>query len=210
MYICIYLVLGSANNSTISIQTINILRWVLVASILIYAVPIFFYVVLFGNGHVFFEVLLGAFSFLFYTPTYLNILNIYSLCRIDDISWGTKGLDSGSDKNANLKDSWRLIKFVHVAKYVIWNIILSAFLLTLGASYAPRFYVTVIMIIIIGVSMSLKITVAVIYMFIYKCKSCGGNQEARPVSESTIRDTIEKYDKQIREDIKNNLNSMKE
>ena len=119
--------------------------------------------------------LLGAFSFLFYTPTYLNILNIYSLCRIDDISWGTKGLDSGSDKNANLKDSWRLIKFVHVAKYVIWNILLSALLLTLGASYGPRFFVTVIMIVIIGVSMSLKITVAVIYMFIYKCKSCGGN-----------------------------------
>ena len=93
MYICIYLVLGSATNSTISIQTINILRWVLVASLLIYAVPIFFYVVLFGNGHVFFEVLLGAFSFLFYTPTYLNILNIYSLCRIDDISWASQDND---------------------------------------------------------------------------------------------------------------------
>jgi chitin synthase len=43
---------------------------------------------------------MGAFSFLFYGPTYLNILNIYSLCRIDDISWGTKGLDAaGSSKN---------------------------------------------------------------------------------------------------------------
>lgn len=116
---------------------------------------------------------LGAFSFLFYTPTYLNILNIYSLCRIDDISWGTKGLDSGSDKNAHLKDSWRLIKFVHVSKYVVWNILLSALLLTLGANYGPRFYVTVIMIGIIGATMSLKIVVAVIYMMIYRCKTCG-------------------------------------
>ena len=31
---------------------------------------------------------------MFYGPTYLNILNIYSICRIDDISWGTKGLDA--------------------------------------------------------------------------------------------------------------------
>ena len=176
--------MGTANNQTVSIDTINTLRWLLLASILIYAVPIFFYNILFGNGHIFCEVLLGAFSFLFYTPTYLNILNIYSLCRIDDISWGTKGLDTGSDKNANLKDSWRLIKFVHVAKYVIWNIILAAVLLTLGANYGPRFYVTVVMIVIIGISMMLKIVVGVIYMFYYKCKSCSGdrNPQARPTS----------------------------
>ena len=103
------------------------------------------------------------------------------MCRIDDISWGTKGLDSGSDKNANLKDSWRLIKFVHVAKYVMWNIILSAVLLTMGASYAPRFYVTVIMIAIIGVSMSIKILVSIVYMIVYKCKSCSGSRRGNPV-----------------------------
>ena len=40
------------------------------------------------------DVIFSAISFIFYGPTYLNILNIYALCRIDDISWGTKGLDS--------------------------------------------------------------------------------------------------------------------
>jgi hypothetical protein len=39
---------------------------------------------------------MGAFSFIFYGPTYLNILKIYSLYRIEDISCGTKGLESGS------------------------------------------------------------------------------------------------------------------
>jgi len=39
------------------------------------------------------DIIFSAFSFMFYGPTYLNILNIYALSRIDDISWGTKGLD---------------------------------------------------------------------------------------------------------------------
>jgi chitin synthase len=101
----------------------------------IYIVPIFFYMIYFGNCHILAEIVLGAFSFIFFTPTYLSLLNIYSLCRIDDISWGTKGLDTGSTKNANLKDSWKLIKFVHVFKYLFWNIIFASILLTLGSNY---------------------------------------------------------------------------
>ncbi len=42
------------------------------------------------------ELIMGTFSFLFHGPTYLIILNVYALCRIDDISWGTKGLDANS------------------------------------------------------------------------------------------------------------------
>lgn len=40
------------------------------------------------------ELLFSVFSFVFYTPTYLILLNTYAICRIDDISWGTKGLDA--------------------------------------------------------------------------------------------------------------------
>jgi len=108
----------------------------LIASVGIYFIPIALYWFLFSRVHPLCEVLLGYISFLFYSPTYLNILNIYSLCRIDDISWGTKGLDSeGSGTNGAVKGGWKLLKFVHVFKYVIWNIIVSAVLLTLGSSY---------------------------------------------------------------------------
>jgi chitin synthase len=72
--------------------TIDILRWILIASTVVYTVPIFTYIALFRKSNILWEIVLGAFSFIFYGPTYLNILNIYSLCRIDDISWGTKGL----------------------------------------------------------------------------------------------------------------------
>lgn len=76
-----------------------------------------------------------------------------------------------------MKGSWRLIKFVHVAKYVIWNIIVSAILLTLGASYAPRFFVTIIMVVLIGFTMLIKVLIAVAYMFSYWCRNrcCSAN-----------------------------------
>jgi len=130
------------------------------------------YVILFKKFNILGEIIVGAFSFLFYSPTYLNILNIYSLCRIDDISWGTKGLDTGSSKNDKLKDSWKLIKFVHVGKYVLWNIVFGITLLSLGASYKPRFFITIIMVAIMGVSMSVKIIVGLFYMIHYKMDNC--------------------------------------
>ncbi len=34
-------------------------------------------------------------SYLYYSPTYINIIQIFAFARIDDLSWGTKGLDMG-------------------------------------------------------------------------------------------------------------------
>lgn len=75
-------------------EMINAMRWVLVASTTVYALPILVYIMLFRRLKILCQIIAGSFSFLFYGPTYLIMLNIYSLCRIDDISWGTKGLDS--------------------------------------------------------------------------------------------------------------------
>lgn len=151
------------------ITTVDAMRWTLIGTILSYILPIFSYILLFGNINILLEILAGAVSFLFYAPTYLNILNIYSLCRIDDISWGTKGLDAGgSGKNKNLVDSWKLIKMVHVAKYVFWNIVVGVILLSLGSSYVPRFFITFIIVILMASTMGIKILVAVIYLIKYK------------------------------------------
>lgn len=185
------------------------MRWLLVGSVGIYILPISTYILLFGRGHILCEIILGAFSFLFYGPTYLNILNIYSLCRIDDISWGTKGLDSGSNKNANLKDSWKLIKFVHVIKYVIWNVILGVVLLSLGSSYVPRFFVTIIMVILIGVSMSVKVVLACFYMLGYWCKYVSSKKSPAITSESRISDIVKEHEKSIMREVKDHLEGVK-
>jgi cellulose synthase/poly-beta-1,6-N-acetylglucosamine synthase-like glycosyltransferase len=80
------------------------MRWIIIAIILLYALPVGLYVALFRRFSFGIDMIFGAFSFLFFSPTYLNILNIYALSRINDISWGTKGLDADvSNKNSNLQ-----------------------------------------------------------------------------------------------------------
>lgn len=137
------------------------------------------------------------FSFLFYGPTYMNILNIYALCRMDDISWGTKGLDaSSSGKNAHLKESWRIIKFIHVSKYVFWNIVCGVLLLSFGASYLPRFFITLAIVIIIGVTMLIKVLLGAIYMVKYRCSSNVTPSTNGTVSEKSAVDVLREQVKQ--------------
>ena len=33
-----------------------------------------------------------------FAPTYVHLLIIYAFCRIDDLSWGTKGLEANDDE----------------------------------------------------------------------------------------------------------------
>jgi hypothetical protein len=175
------------------IDLINAVRWMLVGTLGIYLLPILFYNLLFGRLHILCEVVLGFVSFLFYSPTYLNILNVYSLCRIDDISWGTKGLDSSPSSNS-LAGSWKLIKMVHVAKYVIWNVVLSAVLLTLGAGYKTRFYVSLAVLGLIAVSFSVKALVGIAYMIVYKCKNlCSSAKKPEISTDTRIGRTIAFY-----------------
>lgn len=49
-----------------------------------------------------FEVFLSVPHFLFYAPTYLHNMMIYAFCKIDDFTWGTKGLDQ-EDKSASFE-----------------------------------------------------------------------------------------------------------
>jgi chitin synthase len=76
------------------ISTFMVYKWLVVSVIAMYAIPIIIYALFYCKWEFMFDVVFGAFAFVFYTPTYLNILNTFALCRIDDISWGTKGLDA--------------------------------------------------------------------------------------------------------------------
>jgi hypothetical protein len=96
------------------------------------------------------------------------VLNIYALCRIDDISWGTKGLDSDeNDKSDKLKESWKVIKYIHISKYFFWNIVVGSLLLTFGASYAARFYITFSLMAILVITQLLKTITGLIYNISY-------------------------------------------
>jgi cellulose synthase/poly-beta-1,6-N-acetylglucosamine synthase-like glycosyltransferase len=58
----------------------------------LHIVPIILYTIMHKKFQLFVEMISGAISFIYYNPTYLIILNIYALCRMDDISWGRRAL----------------------------------------------------------------------------------------------------------------------
>ena len=53
-------------------------------------------------------------SYVFFSPSYINLLVIYAFCRIDDLSWGTKGLAGDSQKNNQIEMEFKWRKFVFV------------------------------------------------------------------------------------------------
>jgi hypothetical protein len=113
----------------------------------------------------------GAISFIFYTPTYLIILSIYALCRMDDLSWGTKGLDGGKGgQNQSVLKSWKIIKTIHVGKLIFWNVITGGLLIHFGGDYLIRFYLTFAIMVLIGSTMLIKVVFAMVYYLIYRCK----------------------------------------
>lgn len=129
-----------------------------------FLVPMLIYMFFYCKAKIFCDVALGSLSYIFYWPTYINILNIYSLCKIDELSWGVSGFNLG-----HLKDSWKLIKFIHVAQYIIWNIILATVLITLGAYYVPRFYTTLLFVLLLFLSIIFKVIIGILYLIFYRC-----------------------------------------
>lgn len=52
--------------------------------------------------------------YFYYQPTYTHLFIIYSFCRIDDLSWGTKGLTVDTEKQ-NISSDKTYYKFKFVA-----------------------------------------------------------------------------------------------
>lgn len=76
------------------------------------------------------EMITSLLSYIYFSPTYINILQIFAFCRIDDLSWGTKGLDS--EKRSEMMSEWEKRKFIFVLQYVGTNVVLSYLLIQLS------------------------------------------------------------------------------
>ena len=78
------------------------------ASLSLNAIPVLF------NIHKSLELITSLPSYVFFSPSYINLLVIYAFCRIDDLSWGTKGLAGESQKNNQIEMEFKWRKFVFV------------------------------------------------------------------------------------------------
>ena len=196
---------------------INILRFFIICSMGFYIVPLVLYGIFFMRIKYFWQILTGTFSFIFYSPTYLNLLNVYALCRIDDISWGTKGLDASvGGKNAKLKQTWKIVKMIDVAKFFIWNIIFGTIFLVFDTYILIKFFITLFLLVLFTAIQAVKIVVGVSYLIKYKCITAKKNevQVSDPLALAQeedllqakemkfhIYDIIDLYTKEIREEI---------
>lgn len=211
MYLSLYLDL--ITNSQIvedipgGIVLVNIMRWIEIGLAACFVVPVLFYMFFYCRMGNLFDLLLGGLSYIFYWPTYLNILNIYSLCRIDEVSWGVKGLDPDS----HLRSSWKLIKCIHVVKYVIWNFILSIILLTLGSRYLLRFFTYLVIVTFVTFAMLFKVIMGILYLIFYRCLNSNILPNTPVItSESRINKLIDRYQPEIMKEIKDHLNEIKQ
>ena len=69
-------------------------------------------------------------SYLYYSPTYINLIQIFAFARIDDLSWGTKGLDMS--ETDSIEREWERRKFIFVLQFVSSNVALSYVLVKLS------------------------------------------------------------------------------
>lgn len=147
-------------------------RYVILGMFGIYVVPVMLYSLLYANMQPLAEIIKSSISFIFYSPSYFVLLNIYALCRIDDISWGTKGLESGNSKQSKLQEKWKMIKLIHVVKFVIWNVAASVVLLSFAQLPVPRFYITFVLMMLIILTLLFKIIVGMIYLVVHRIQRC--------------------------------------
>lgn len=122
----------------------------------------------FGNWSLFFQVANGIFSSMFYLPIYLIIFNTYAICRIDDISWGTKDLNKSESRDKSIESTWKILKYIYVGKYIFWNLVFSTVFYLVGRSDISRAYLSFFLMVIPSLLLLVKCVLAVSYMCYYK------------------------------------------
>lgn len=118
------------------------------------------------------EVITALFSYLFYTPTYINVLMIFAFCRIDDLSWGTKGLDS--DGSSAVAREWERRKYIFVLQFITTNVLCSYILVRLGDFDYPRNVSILAITVLVAFLLLFRLIPAMIYLIKYNLvKLCG-------------------------------------
>lgn len=70
----------------------------------------------------FFTMLIFGVHYILLTPTYINILTVFAICKTDDVSWGTRGKD---EKGSSQQDEFNWKKTVFLAIFVACNVVMG-------------------------------------------------------------------------------------
>lgn len=154
----------------------SLFRYTMVGIIFLYALPTILFTI-FRKGNHIVEALLSTPSFIFYSQTYLNSLNIFAHCKIDDVSWGTKGLDSNTLRDASIMEEWKKLKIIHTLKFVFYNILVG-FIFVLASNFCIlEIWLPLFFLFVLGFTLFIRVFLGSIYIITYKCKSKGLTSE---------------------------------
>lgn len=109
-------------------------------------------------------------SYIFYVPSYINILLLYSFCRIDDLSWGTKGLEDDIERKKS--EDWRKEKYVFISRFVVINVLVAFVISSVIDLPKVRSYVILILTCLVVFLLIFRLVFAMIYLIKYQLKSC--------------------------------------
>jgi len=144
-----------------------VLRILIFGIIIIHCIPPLIFVLMKLRLKYAWEVFSSSLSYLFYAPAYLHVLMIFSYCRIDDLSWGTKGLTSSAEHR--LAERWATEKHIFVSRFVLTNIIFGVILKSLVSDLGSRSVVIFILTLLIGLMLVFKLIFALGYIFKHAC-----------------------------------------
>ena len=107
-----------------------------------------------------------------------------------------------------MKNAWKTIKIIYVAKFVFWNVLMGAIFITLSNGYQTRFFFTYVFLGLIGLFLIIKIIIGFIYLIKESCKDYG------PVGELDKTDITSEYfdslKKSLYKDVQKNTFSLVE
>lgn len=131
------------------------------------------------------EMVTSVVSYIYFSPTYINILQVFAFCRIDDLSWGTKGLDS--EKRSEMMAEWERRKFVFVLQYVGSNVLLSYLLVQLSRFDLTKNIIILASSALVVFLLAFRLLFALAYLVKYYLVRGCQRLEVRQVNENRAR-----------------------
>jgi len=139
----------------------------------------------------------GVPHYLYYMPTYLHIMVVYAFCRIDDLSWGTKGAHT-SDPTGRTKE-YKDFKVEFVSTWLIVNAIISYIVIVITSDPSNQDIFLTMLTFFITMLVSIKSFFAFLYAIKFYCfdqnQYCHHLKDLRVYYVEQTRAIKEYYDK---------------
>lgn len=150
---------------SLALSVAGILRVFIYTAILMLYLPAVTYTLFFGKFGILWEVVVGSPAYIFYLPTYVCIMPIYAKCRLDDTSSSSQGMTL---KNQKMKETWKIVKMIDVAKYLIWNMIIAGLLIFAHSIVLVKFFILLFLLFTFTVLSLIKWVPGFVYVIRYK------------------------------------------